>query len=69
MEAARTSETSIDNYFTRQCIAEDKSERKALLVDSEKDCSCHGIKYVGGYVFIRVWKDEFMAVLPFRWMK
>jgi hypothetical protein len=26
MEAAHTSETSIDNYFTRQYIPEDKSE-------------------------------------------
>jgi hypothetical protein len=26
MEAARTSETSVDNYFTRQYILEDKSE-------------------------------------------
>jgi hypothetical protein len=26
MEAARTSETSLDNYFTRQCIPEDKFE-------------------------------------------
>jgi hypothetical protein len=26
MEAARTSETSVDNYFTRQCIPEDNSE-------------------------------------------
>jgi hypothetical protein len=26
MEAARTSETSVDNYFTRQYIPEDKSE-------------------------------------------
>jgi hypothetical protein len=26
MEAARTSETSIDNYFTRQIIPEDNSE-------------------------------------------
>jgi hypothetical protein len=26
MEAARTSETSVDNYFTRQYIQEDKSE-------------------------------------------
>jgi hypothetical protein len=25
MEAARTSETSVDNYFTRQYIPEDKS--------------------------------------------
>jgi hypothetical protein len=27
MEAARTSETSVDNCFTRQYIPEDKSER------------------------------------------
>jgi hypothetical protein len=26
MEAARTSETSVDNYFTRQYIPEDKFE-------------------------------------------
>jgi hypothetical protein len=26
MEAARTSETSVDNYFTRQYISEHKSE-------------------------------------------
>jgi hypothetical protein len=26
MEAARTSETSVDNYFTRQYIPEDKSK-------------------------------------------
>jgi hypothetical protein len=28
MEAARTSETSVDNYFTRQYIPEDKSKQK-----------------------------------------
>jgi hypothetical protein len=27
MEAARTSETSVDSYFTRQYIPEDKSEQ------------------------------------------
>jgi hypothetical protein len=27
MEAARTSETSVENYLTRQYIPEDKSER------------------------------------------
>jgi hypothetical protein len=33
MEAARTSETSVDNYFTRQYISEDNSEqvRKCTL--------------------------------------
>jgi hypothetical protein len=28
MEAARTSETSVDNYFTRQYIPEDNSEQE-----------------------------------------
>jgi hypothetical protein len=31
MEAARTSETSVNNYFTRQYIPEDKSERQYLI--------------------------------------
>jgi len=30
MEAARTSETSVDNYFTRQYIPEDNSERQKV---------------------------------------
>jgi hypothetical protein len=34
MEAVRTSETSVDNYFTRQHIPEDNSElRISLLSD------------------------------------
>jgi hypothetical protein len=32
MEAARTSETSVDNYFTRQYIPEDNSELKINTV-------------------------------------
>jgi hypothetical protein len=32
MEAARTSETSVDNNFTRQYIPEDRSERKQLFL-------------------------------------
>jgi hypothetical protein len=28
MEAVRTSETSVDNYFTRQYIPEDNSEQQ-----------------------------------------
>jgi hypothetical protein len=31
MEAARTSETSVENYFTRQYILEDKSERRLVM--------------------------------------
>jgi hypothetical protein len=30
MEAARTSETSVDNYFTRQYNPEDSSERNLI---------------------------------------
>jgi hypothetical protein len=32
MEAARTSETSVDNYFTWQYIPEDKSELQSCLL-------------------------------------
>jgi len=31
MEAARTSETSVDNYFTRQYIPEDNSELQQTI--------------------------------------
>jgi hypothetical protein len=37
MEAARTSETSVDNYFTRQYIPEDKSEHNWLTTQSVGD--------------------------------
>jgi hypothetical protein len=30
MEAVRTSETSVDNYFTRQYIPEDNSEQATI---------------------------------------
>jgi hypothetical protein len=32
MEAARTSETSVENYFTRQYIPEDKSELERKIL-------------------------------------
>jgi hypothetical protein len=32
MEAVRTSETSVDNHFTRQYIPEDNSEHLIILV-------------------------------------
>jgi hypothetical protein len=31
MEAVRTSETSVDNYFTRQYIPEDNSEQQKFI--------------------------------------
>jgi hypothetical protein len=43
MEAARTSETSVDNYFTRQYISEDKSElhtRRRENLKSHKEIFC-----------------------------
>jgi hypothetical protein len=33
MEAVRTSETSVDNHFTRQYIPEDNSERNKRIND------------------------------------
>jgi len=32
MEAVRTSETSVDNYFTRQYNPEDSSEHQMLVI-------------------------------------
>jgi hypothetical protein len=42
MEAARTSETSVDNYFTRQYIPEDNSEHHARRRENLKS---HRIVY------------------------
>jgi hypothetical protein len=43
MEAARTSETSVDNYLTRQYISEDKSElhtRRRENLESHINFNC-----------------------------
>jgi hypothetical protein len=40
METARTSETSVENYFTRQYIPEDKSE---LHTRRRENLKCHNI--------------------------
>jgi hypothetical protein len=48
MEAVRTSETSVDNNFTRQYIPEDNSERcycSVVIVKSNVTLSCH--RYAG----------------------
>jgi hypothetical protein len=47
MEAARTSETSVDNYFTRQYIPEDNSE---LHTRRRENLKSH-INYVHRVVF------------------
>jgi hypothetical protein len=36
MEAVRTSETSVDNYFTRQYMAEDNSEQRFPVVPLDR---------------------------------
>jgi hypothetical protein len=36
MEAVRTSETSVDNHFTRQYIPEDNSEHQKYVVLGEQ---------------------------------
>jgi hypothetical protein len=43
MEAARTSETSVDNYFTRQYIPEDNSE---LHTRRRENLKSHILNYV-----------------------
>jgi hypothetical protein len=45
MEAARTSETSVDNYFTRQYIPEDKPE---LHTRRRENLKSHGTCIVAG---------------------
>jgi hypothetical protein len=51
MEAARTSETSVDNYFTRQYIPEDKSELHARRRENLKSHKANKCSYSteGGY--------------------
>jgi hypothetical protein len=40
MEAVRTSETSVDNYFTRQYIPEDNSELHSRRRENLKSHNC-----------------------------
>jgi hypothetical protein len=47
MEAARTCETSVDNYFTRQYILEDKSE---LHTRRRENLKSHNSHYVHTYI-------------------
>jgi hypothetical protein len=54
-EAARTSETSVDNYFTRQYIPEDKSE-----LHIHQDCHLPSLE-----ALCQKWSDAFhMNHLP-----
>jgi hypothetical protein len=42
MEAVRTSETSVDNHFTRQYIPEDNSEQLRYLLNQMHHYNVHG---------------------------
>jgi hypothetical protein len=55
MEAARTSETSVDNHFTRQYISEDNSEHLQLSCDASSWCYIFG----GEGLFLRFTTDFF----------
>jgi hypothetical protein len=57
MEAVRTSETSVDNHFTRQYIPEDNSEhhtRRRENLKSHKSLSCSIISPRFTTVFVKV---------------
>jgi len=45
MEAVRTSETSVDNQFTRQYNPEDSSEQNTKLSTTKQKCDLHAYKY------------------------
>jgi hypothetical protein len=51
MEAARTSETSVDNYFTRQYIPKDKSE---FHTRRRKNLKSHKYKYTAIVMYIKI---------------
>jgi hypothetical protein len=50
MEAVRTSETSVDNYFTRQYIPEDNSEHHTRRRENLKS-----------YMFLLIHSSEFIC--------
>jgi hypothetical protein len=57
MEAVRTSETSVDNYFTRQYIPEDNSEHQVTKYRLDSNGSglfemnsCKQCNYLSGHI-------------------
>jgi hypothetical protein len=58
IDAARTSETSVDNYFTRQYIPEDKSERHTRRRENLKS---HRLSFVPA-IWLRSAAAETLAV-------
>jgi hypothetical protein len=41
IEAVRTSETSVDNHFTRQYIPEDNSEQHTFITSAVTKCAAY----------------------------
>jgi hypothetical protein len=68
MEAVRTSETSVDNYFTRQCIPEDNSEHRLNFFNTtEQFLKCQlfmAIKAVG--LFWIVLEPDYQSFVEIR---
>jgi hypothetical protein len=52
MEAARTSETSVDNHFTRQYIPEDNSEHHTRHRENLKSHEMNPIKSILPNLFL-----------------
>jgi hypothetical protein len=74
MEAARTSETSVDNYFTRQYIPEDKSElhiRSRENLKSHRDCKhfLNDGQVGGGYNIQRASMNLLKKKCKFTWTR
>jgi hypothetical protein len=68
MEAARTSETSIDNYFTRQYIPEDKSELHTRRRENLKSHIFHTVPFRRGWSprrFYRIFSEAYCFILNF----
>jgi hypothetical protein len=63
MEAARTSETSVENYFTRQYIPEDKSELQyERNYTGSKGCKDRFSTNMYGYIFLSVSDTNFEMI-------
>jgi hypothetical protein len=56
MEAARTSETSVDNYFTRQYITEDKPELHTRNRENLKSHTCVSLNNRNLFKFYKIQK-------------
>jgi hypothetical protein len=54
MEAVHTSETSVDNYFTRQYIPEDNSEHQTFFSLKINVMPCQ-VRGKGGELFVKKW--------------